>query len=82
MSLKTMLIYFFKIGQVQLYWLPNSQVFSKLKTYAIEEIERLISSEEIKMAIFSMSPFKALRQDGLHVLLFLEPIGAYRKISL
>ena len=34
------------------------------------------------MAIFSVSPFKALRPNGLYVLFLLEPMGAHRKVSL
>ena len=44
--------------------------FLKLNEIGIKEIKALISTEEIKMAVFNMFPLKALGPDGLHAMFF------------
>ena len=54
----------------------------KLENSTLEESESLVSNEDIRMTIFSLSPLKALGPDGLHALFFSKLVGANRKISV
>ena len=49
---------------------PIHKSFPELGLAVTAEIERPVSSEEIKMAAFSINLMKASRSDGLHALLF------------
>ena len=71
-SLKQMMVDYFKklFSKESFSSFPIYNSFSKLEQDVLNEIERSVSYEEIKMVVFSMNPLKASRPDGLNALFF------------